>query len=370
MQNEIRILHMISSLNIGGSQAFVMNLYRNIDRNLIQFDFIIDHPNELYFKEEIEELGGRVYSLPGFNGFNIGEVKKAWNRFFREHPDYRILHSHTRSYASLYLPIAKKNGLKTIIHSHSTSNGTGAKALIKKVLQYPLRYQADYLFACSEISGEWLYGKRAIKKENYKMIPNAIDVGKYTFSNKNRSEIRKEFNIPNGDIVLGHVGRFHEAKNHLFLLDVFYMYNKRHSNAKLLLVGDGELRKVIENRINELGLCRSVIMTGAKNDVNRLLSAMDYFLFPSIWEGLPVAVVEAQAAGLPCFVSSTVTKDVAVSSLVKYLTIKDGVECWVDEIENTPLTKTDVSSQISEAGFDMKETSKELSNFYKELFYA
>ena len=172
----IRVLQMIGTLGIGGSQSFVMNLYRNIDRNNIQFDFIVDHPNLDYYVNEIESLGGKVYYFPTFTGSNIVQVIKVWNQFFKEHPEYKIMHSHVRSYASIYIPIAKKYGLKTIIHSHSLSNGSGIKAMIKNILQLPLRYEADYFFSCSLEAGKWLFGKKVCMTDKFKivfgMLPN------------------------------------------------------------------------------------------------------------------------------------------------------------------------------------------------------
>ena len=149
----IRVLHMIGSLNIGGSQALIMNIYRKIDKDFIQFDFIVDHDEQLFFAEEIQSLGGRVFILPGFNGRNLFEVKRAWHNFFLNHPEYYILHSHVRSYAAVFIPIAKKYGIYTIIHSHSTSNGEGLVSIAKTTMQYPLRYQADFFFGCSRESG-------------------------------------------------------------------------------------------------------------------------------------------------------------------------------------------------------------------------
>lgn len=308
--------------------------------------------------------------MPTFTGKNVSQVKKAWNEFFINHPEYKILHSHVRSYASLYLPIAKKYGLKTIIHSHSTSNGKGISAVIKRIMQRPLRYQADYLFACSQISGEWLFGKKAIMKSNYKMVPNAINLEKYIYSDTTRNAIRLELNIPESAIVLGHVGRFHEAKNHLFLLDVFNLYKQQHPNSILLLVGDGDLREEIERKIHKLKLESAVVLTGARNDVNKLLSAMDYFVFPSNWEGLPVTVVEAQATGLHCFISDTITHDVEISEIIKYLPINQGAQCWVEAINNTVADKVDVHQKIIAAGFDMKKTSNKMTVFYKEIIHA
>ena len=193
----IRILHMIGSLNIGGSQSMVINLHKAVDRSKVQFDYVVDHPDQLYYAETIKQLGGKVFELPTFKGTNFVEIRKAWKTFFREHPEYKILHSHVRSYASLYLPIARKAGLKTIIHSHSTSNGKGIASVVKRIMQYPLRFQADHFFACSKEAGAWLFGKKVVDSEKFHILQNAIDVEKYRFNQEIRDEYREKLGLGN-----------------------------------------------------------------------------------------------------------------------------------------------------------------------------
>ena len=364
----IRVLHMIGSLEIGGSQAMIMNIYRNIDREKIQFDFVIDKNRGGFFEKEITELGGKIYKMPSFKGTNIHEIRKSWDVFFTEHSEYKILHSHVRSYASLYIPIAKKHGVKTIIHSHSTSNGSGISALVKAVMQYPLRYQADYFFGCSQKSGEWLFGKKIASGDRFFVIKNAIKTDEYKVDGNVRNQYRKELGIEENAIVYVLVGRLHEAKNHMFLLELFAGIVKKNPKDVLLLVGDGELRNQIVEKINELDLSRNVIMMGARKDVANILKASDCFLFPSNWEGLPVTVVEAQAAGLPCLISDRITDEVNITSLVKKIPIDQGIKCWIDAIENANLKKQNVIRQICEAGFDIKQSTEWLQNFYEEIY--
>jgi len=340
----------------------VMNLFRHIDRSKIMFDFVVDHPERNHYEKEALSLGAKIYTMPAFKGTNLCGIRKAWNRFFEEHPEYGILHSHVRSYASIYIPIARKHGVKTIIHSHSTSNGKGIAAVVKTILQYPLRRQADYLMACSNEAGRWLFGKKACEKDNYIFLPNAIDTEKYRFSGETAAECRKKWGLE-GKFVLGHVGRFHEAKNHMFLLQVFAGVAARREDAMLLLVGDGELREEIVREIDRLGIGDRVILTGIRDDVPRLMQAMDLFVFPSLWEGLPVTVVEAQAAGLPCLISDRITTDVDVSELVKRLPIGNA-DAWTEAVLNTDCKRSDVISEIRQAGFDVKETAERLTDFY------
>ena len=187
----IRILQMIGSLNVGGSQTMILNIYRNIDREQMQFDFILDHPDETYFADDVKALGGRIFTLPVFRGTNAGEVRRDWNNFLYSHPDYHVLHSHVRSYASLYLPVAKKHGLKTIIHSHNISNGTGMTATVKDILQKPLRYQADVLMACSTEAGRWLYGDKAVQSDRFLFVPNAVDTSLFRPDSEKRLRTRR-----------------------------------------------------------------------------------------------------------------------------------------------------------------------------------
>lgn len=362
----IRVLQVIGSLYLGGSQTMVMNLYRKIDRSKMQFDFIIDHTVNMDFEEEIKRLGGKIYIMPTFKGYNIFAVIKAWNQFFREHPEYQILHSHVRSYASIYLPIAKKYGLKTLIHSHSTSNGSGISSVVKKILQYPLRYQADCYLSCSEDAGKWLFGKNVVKSGKFQILQNAIDIREYQYNEEQRKKIRNELGLDK-EILYGHVGRLHESKNPIFLISVFHELYQYNQNCRLVMVGDGDLRGAIEEKIRQYGIEDAVYLLGIRNDVKSILQAMDCFLFPSCWEGVPVTVVEAQASGLPCFVSDAVTKDVGVSELVHYITIENGTKPWVDAITETVLERKDVVEDIKKGGFDTTETSKWLMNLYMQL---
>lgn len=360
----MRVLHMIGALEMGGSQALVMNLYRHMDRQRIQFDFVLDHPDRDDYAGEVKALGGRIYTMPGFHG-NVGEVRRAWDTFFTEHPEYRVLHSHVRSYASLYLPAAKKHGVKTIIHSHSTSNGSGFSALVKMGLQYPLRRQADVLMSCTREAGVWLFGEKACQSERFFLLPNAVDVEKFRYHEATRREYRQMLGIED-KLVVGHVGRFHEAKNHGFLLESFARLHEQKPDSVLLLVGDGELRGEIEKKIAELGIQASAILTGNRSDAAELMQAMDLLAFPSLWEGLPVTVVEAQAAGLPCLISDRITHDVDLSSLVRRLPI-DNADIWARAMAE-PAARQDVSEAIAAAGFDIGESVQRLSGLYNKLW--
>lgn len=362
----IRILHVIGGLNRGGAETMIMNLYKAIDKSKVQFDFVIHKADENDYISEIEALGGKVFVFPNFTGKNYFSYKRYWTIFLREHPEYKILHSHIRSYAIIFIKIAKNFGLKTIIHSHSTSNGRGIKAYIKNFLQLPIRWESDYLFACSKISGEWLFGEKAVNGENYRMVKNAINTDAYRLNLSIRSEYRSILNV-NGKTVYGHVGRLSEPKNHRFLLKVYRDILKVEPESVLLLVGEGACRAQIETWIKELDISENVIMTGSRNDIPQLLGAMDVFLFPSLWEGLPMTVIEAQAAGLPCLISDKITSEVGISAAVQYLPIDQGTDCWVEGALRSVGKRFSVIENIKQSGFDVSISAKELESFYKSL---
>lgn len=358
---------MIGSLEMGGSQNMVMSLYRAIDRSKAQFDFVIDSDKADVFSDEIQSLGGRVYRFPKFDGKNYRQIRTVWNDFFVNHPEYRILHSHVRSYASLYLPIAKKYGIKTIIHSHNTSNGHGITAIAKKILQYPLRFQADYFFGCSKIAGQWLFGKRVVASDRYYMLKNAVDLERFSYRQAVRDRIRRELGVDENTLLIGHVGRMHPQKNHHFLIGFFSQIAALRSDVKLMLLGDGELWEEIAEQVRRLGLQDRVLMLGLKKNVEDYFSAMDCLVLPSVHEGLPVVVVEAQANGLRCFVSDTVTREVRLSELVQYLPIDQGESVWTDVVLAAELKRMDVSGQIKSHGFCIMESSGWLCDFYTKI---
>lgn len=370
METPIRILRVLGSLNIGGIETTIINIYNQIDRSKIQFDFIIHCEGECTYSSEVNRLGGKIYYIPRYNGMNHIRYKKAWNDFFKEHTEYKIIHCHVRSTASIYIPIAKKYGLITIAHSHSTSSGKGGVALIKNLFRLPIRYEADYFLACSEEAGRWLFGKRISKNPNYKVIKNCIDVKKFKYTKQICNEVKKELHIEQDTFVVGHVGRFNEAKNHLFLLELFALlkanYNKK---TILLLVGDGELKNEILKKIQERSLTDDVILTGARKDIYRLLQAMDVFVFPSLFEGFGNAVIEAQASGLRCIESKNVPDTtVAVEELVSRLSLNSEKETWISEIVNGRITnRADYNKKVSEAGFDVTNVSLWYEEFYTSL---
>lgn len=367
MTEPIRILQVFAEMNRGGAEMMIMNLYRHIDRERIQFDFIVHTPNDCAFDEEIKQLGGRIYKVPKYKGINHFAYKNVWENFFKNHSEYKIIHGHVRSTASIYLKIAKKYSLTAIAHSHNTSSGTGIKANVKNVLQYPIRNISDYFLACSESAGKWLFGDKIVASNNFKVFNNAIDVEKFTFNNQIRDAIRKEFEIED-KFVIGHVGRFHPQKNHELLIDIFKNIHNKVEDSVLLLVGDGFLKESIQAKVIDEDIEDSVIFVGLRADVPDIFQGMDLFLFPSLFEGLGIAVVEAQAAGLSCIVSDQIPNEAIITNLVDKVHLSKEPEDWSKlALKKINYQRNDTSKLIKNAGYDVKENVKWLEKFYNSI---
>ena len=328
---------------------------------------MLDHPQERFFLDEVKALGARVFEMPSFHGTNIVEIISAWNNFFSDHPEYHIIHSHVRSYASIYLFIAKMHGLKTIIHSHSTSNGKGFIAIIKDVMQFPLRYQADAFLACSDEAGKWLFGKKVLHSPHYLVLKNGIDISQYTPNQNVRQIYRTQLGLSD-HIVYMHVGRMHVSKNHHFLIEVFSQIREKQPDAKLALIGDGELRPAIEEQVKAEGLSDDVLFLGNRKDVPKLLQAADCFLLPSLWEGFAISIIEAQAAGLMCFASDQLPNEPIVSDVVRQLPVNDDdVSKWANEILHCSFRRIDQREALIRNGLDIQSVAMKLSEFYNRL---
>jgi glycosyltransferase involved in cell wall biosynthesis len=361
----IRVLQVLSRMTRGGAETMVMNLYRNIDRSQLQFDFVLHSLNQGDYDDEIKSMGGRMFYVPRYTAKTSLSYINSWNRFFREnHNDYRVIHGHISSTAVIYLTLAKRYKLTTIVHSHNTSSGGGLDGFVKDVLQQPLKANiTDHLFACSDAAGEWLYGSRNLPK--VLVLKNSVEARKFNFDAGIREDVRRSLGIDQ-NYVIGHVGRFHEQKNHLFLIDVFRAVLTGKPNAVLLLVGRGELEADVRHRAQQLGLEDSVKFLGVRDDVEKLMQAMDVFVLPSLYEGLPLTVVEAQAAGLPCILADTVTQEVKITDLVHFVPLQLSAEAWAEEILSFTdcISRIDTYPEIVRAGYDVQASANWLQEFY------
>ncbi len=360
MSEPIRVLQVIGSMNRGGSENFIMNIYRNIDRSKVQFDFLVCTKEKAAFDDEIVSLGGKIFrEISYLNSKNILIYQSLCDNFFEKH-HYKIVHCHMGSVAQFVLRAAKKNGAVTVSHSHSAGS-----SLRDRILYIPISKHSDYLMACSEEAAVTRFGKENIN--NYKLVNNCLDVKKFSFDINKRNEIRKQLNIQN-QFVIGHIGNFLYPKNHSFLIDVFSEILKIKPDSYLLLAGGGELENDIKEKCAVLNISDRVIFLGVINNTNDYLNAFDVFVFPSHFEGLPLSVVEAQTNGVKCLLSDNISKQTAVTDLVEFYSLDNSAADWAKKILSYKnYEHKDTSSQIKNAGYDASRQAKELEEFYLSL---
>lgn len=367
----IRILHILHGMGQGGAETMIMNYYRSLDRNQVQFDFLLTSDQKGAYEDEIVKLGGRVYRVPLLTKLTPWKYLSAINHFFKEHPEYRIVHSHTSSKSTFPLWIAKRNHVPVrISHSHIAKSEKGMNGHIRDFLKPFLKKVATDFFACGEDAAIWLYGKKFCDCHEIVVLNNAIHSSLYRENEAVRKEMRTKLNLE-GHFVVGHVGRFFPQKNHTFIVDVFQAIYEKNPSARLVLVGDGNLRSEIEEKILGLGLQDTVILTGNVPDVYNYMQAMDVFLFPSHYEGLPLVLIEAQAAGLKCFSSAgAVTEEVNLTGLVEYIPLSHPVDEWADQILEYAggYKRKDTYEEIVKSGYDAEAAVKWLQNFYLQKY--
>lgn len=358
----IRILHIVTYMGRGGLETMIMNYYRHIDRNCVQFDFLVHREFRADYDDEIESLGGCIYRLPQLIPWSVS-YKNTLNQFFASHPQYRIVHVHQDCLSSVVLKAAKKHGVPVrIAHSHSSSQDKNLKYLIKLFYKRQIPGNATQLFACGKEAGDWMFHGAP-----YRVINNAIDTGRYTYNASLGQKLREQLGIDSAAFVIGHVGRFNAVKNHTFLLDIFSELKKQHPESILLLVGDGDLRREMEEKASLLGIAKSVIFTGVRSDVPDLMQAMDCFVFPSLYEGIPVTLIEAQASGLPCIVSDAIPAECQKTRLVERIALKEDTAVWVDHIlKHMGECRPDTSKEIARAGYDITSNAQWLQKYYLE----
>lgn len=359
MNKLIYVLHVVTDMNRGGLETMIMNYYRQINRDVLQFDFLTHREYDGDYGEEIISRGGKIYHLPTLNPFSRS-YKNALFAFFREHPKYQIVHVHQDCMSSVVLKEAKKNNVPVrIAHCHSSNQDKNIKYIIKLIYKNSISKYATKLFACSEKAGQWMFNGAS-----FEVLNNAIDSLKYTYNYQKNRDIRIQLGIEEDDIVLGHVGRFYAVKNHIFLLDIINSI-KHNRKIKLLLVGDGPLYNSIKEKVKEMKLSDRVIFTGIRSDVSDLMQAMNTFVFPSLYEGLPLTLIEAQASGLPCLISDTIPPDCMITNLVEKKPLSDGAESWANKaIELSQMTRRNTYEEVKSAGFDITENAEKLSDFY------
>lgn len=366
MKEPLVVAQIMGKFSGGGVESVVMNYYRHIDKTKVQFDFICDSDSTGIPYEEIEQLGGRVIIVPPYQ--NFFSYQKKMRQVLRL-GNYKIVHSHISTLSVFPLRIAKKVGVPVrIAHCHSTSNKKEWKRnLIKQILKPFSKLYATNYFACSELAGRWLFGNKTFDKGNVYILNNAIDLDKFKYDEELRKNKRKELNIKDDTLVIGHIGRFVMQKNHEFLIDVFNELQKINENSVLLLAGEGPLVDKIKQKVVDLNLVDKVRFLGQRNDANELYQSFDVFLLPSLYEGLPVVGVEAQASGLLCFFSTDMTKETKVLESSTFISLEKKPDIWAQRIieKYQSYRRTDVKSEISENGFNIKEEAKKLEKKYE-----
>lgn len=362
----IRILNLFNVMDRGGAETVVMDVYRNIDRSKIQFDFLVHGEKIGDYEKEIEELGGKIYRMPSFSVQNYFLYKKEIEQFFSKHTEYKIIHSHMAETGCIAFKCAKEHNVPIrICHSHSIPRKTSLKYPIRCVFNKLMRKYLTDRMACSEKVAIWQYGKG----QDYLLIKNAIETEKFRFSLDIREKMRNELCLDD-QFTVGHVGSFKYAKNHKFLIKVFSQIKKEAPKSKLVLVGDGELRDNIEEEIKNFNLENDVILLGVREDVPDILQAVDAFVFPSRLEGFGVSELEALASGLPCFVSKAVPKKTDMTDLEIQLSLDETPEFWAKEIikKSIAYQRRDRVDGIIKSGYDISLLTQTLQDFYENKY--
>lgn len=361
----IRVLNLFTIMDRGGAETMVMNYYRKLDKSRVQFDFMVHRPERGAYDDEIESLGGKIYRMPAIRPWTAKQYRKVVRKFYEDHPEYKIIHSHMSELGYYDFLEAEKVGIPVrICHAHNRPYGIDIKSPVRwyyKTLMIP---HISHMFMCGEESGEWLFGKK--NKSKFIQLNNAIDAKNYSYNEVKRAEVRKSLGLTE-ELVVGHVGRFNPQKNHSFIIDVFNEVHKKEPDSVLLLVGDdsGKVAEDIHKKVDEVNLAGAVRFLGVRTDVADLMQAMDVFLFPSLFEGFGIAALEAQAAGLPAVVSKRIPPECMITDCISSLELDFSAEIWANRlIEAAKNERKNRFSEIKRAGFDIVENAKFLQDFY------
>ena len=355
----VRVLHVVTFMGRGGLETMLMNYYRRMDRTKVQFDFLTHRQERADYDDEIEALGGRIYRLPRLNPFSPG-YRRRLDMFFGSHPEYRIVHVHQDCLSGIALKAAKKHGIPVrIAHSHSSSQVKDLKYPIKRLYMPMIPRYATHLFACSTVAGDWMF-----LGAPYRVLRNAIDTRAFAYDSAAAGKSKEKLGLENS-FVIGHVGQFRTEKNQAFLLEIFPHIRKRCPEARLILAGSGPHLEACREKAARMGLGDTVWFLGNRGDIPALMQAMDVFVLPSVYEGFPVTMIEAQAAGLPCLISDGVPLECRLTEHVRQVSLALPPEAWAEEIlacRNLPRQNT--ASVMQEAGLDISQNARWLEEFY------
>lgn len=364
MEYPIRVLVLDTVMDRGGAETMMMNYLRNMDRSKVQLDFLVNREYKGDYEDEIKELGGKVFRMCPMYPQYFKRYKKEIKNFLINHPEYKIIHSNLEERSYFALKEAKKLNIPVrISHSHNSPKGFDLKSIVRYYFRARLKPQITHMFTCGLEAGDWLYGRK--NRKNFIMQNNAIDAKSYEYNELLEKKVRKEFNTE-GKFIIGHVGRFFPQKNHEFLVEVFSEVCKLDKDAVLMLVGGGELENNIKNKIKELNIEDRVIFTGVRSDVNKIMQGFDLFILPSLFEGFPVTMVEAQAAGLKCIISNKVPPQCDITNNVEIIGLEESKKVWAEKIlkYKNSYKKCSTYKKIVNSNFDIKSNAKWMESFY------
>ncbi|HBV83458.1 MAG TPA: glycosyltransferase family 1 protein [Lachnospiraceae bacterium] len=362
-----KILQITNSLARHGTETFIVNVLKHINLADFQFDFLLFTPEMSGdYTEIVKQLGSQVYYASS-RSMGFKTYCKVLDDFFRKHSKEYIAVHFSGCTMSTLMPLyyAKKYSIPIrIIHAHSSSYSGIHNYILHEFNKFRLGTLATHALACSVEAAEWFFSKTRFEKNNI-IIRNGIQYEDFIFSNEIRQSIRRKFNIDNSTFVLGHVGYFMPVKNHTFLLDVFYEFNKRYDSTKLLLIGEGKLKDEISEKVRKLNIEHKVLFLGNRSDVNQLLQAFDCFVFPSLYEGLPFSIIEAQVAGLPIFASDRISKETQISNNIEYIDINKSSQYWAEKILSVANVSQDRFFDVKKYSyFSIDHTVRQLTDIY------
>lgn len=370
----VRVLHVLGAMDRGGVETMLMNYYRHIDRKKIQFDFLTMIPGNHPYDDEVRELGGRIFIISPPRKSNPLRHIKDIIRIIRQKGPFIAVHAHTQHHTGLVALAARMAGVKIrICHSHNTSdvnNNLLWRKIYFRIMKMLINSNATCMLACGEMAGRYLFGNKNFDSGKVQILPNAIDTKIYSSLNKDKAlNMRKKFGIPSDTLIIGHVGRFTQQKNHKFFIPLMKKMISIDKKVLLILVGDGKLRSSFEKEVKENGLNEYVKCLGVRSDIPDLMNMFDVLVFPSLYEGLPVTLVEAQAAGTPCVVSSTVTTEVDMGlNLIKFLDLNSDYKIWCETIIQCLYIKKPEKSlimeQLKNKGYDINSSVEKLLKIY------
>lgn len=358
-----KVLHYVGIMNRGGMETFIMNLYRNLDRDKVQFDFAVHTRNQGDYDREIIDMGGTIHFFPAYRK-NPYAYRKAWRDFFRIHKsEYDVFHFHTNSLANVVaLEEATRAGVPVrIVHSHSSFANKGKLQKVNNYLHIKHRRHlidiATHLFACSQKAAEWLYGGLSLNGIDVTLINNGVNCETFRFSPELAKKKRQELGIED-KTVIGHIGKFIKVKNHAFLIDIVAEMIKKDKNIVCLLIGDGELMDATQKQCKMYGISQYVRFLGVRSDISELLMCMDVFIMPSLYEGLPVSMIEVQASGVPALISDTISSEVKINSNVELFSLDFNAKIWADTaFSMIGKGRLYENQDITNAGYDINATA-------------